>query len=295
MTFNLRTENMTDKTFPQSGLPIRKTVELLPTIFRTDTNDKFMSAVVDPLVQPGYLQKTVGYVGRRWGKTYLGKDTYLDSDATLRSRYQLEPGVTVKGENGNIEKFYDYIDFKNQLKFFGNAVDRDDLLTAQEHHSWNPPKQCDKFVNYREYYWIPEGPPAVPVFGQRATVVSEYSVKLGLNSFIFTPDSFTNNPTITLYRGQTYRFKVNAPGEGFAIRTTYDTGSLIFNPNKPYVKGEYAIYDEKLWQAKKNVQTLTIQLILKLKTGIMLKTLQPQALHLITLKELLITELETDI
>jgi hypothetical protein len=247
---------MADKTFPQSGLPIRKTVELLPTVFRTDTNDKFMSAVVDPLVQPGFLQKTVGYVGRRYGKTYLGKDVYLDSDASLRSRYQLEPGVIVKDNNGNIEKFYDYIDFKNQLRFFGNTVDRDDLITAQEHHSWNPPKQCDKFVNYREYYWIPEGPPAVPVFGQRAKVVSEYSVKLGLNSFIFTPDSFTNNPTITLYRGQTYRFKVNAPGEGFAIRTTYDTGSLIFNPNKAYLKGEYAIYDEKLWQANRSILPL---------------------------------------
>ena len=247
---------MADKTFPQSGLPIRKTVELLPTIFRTETNDKFMSAVVDPLVQPGYLQKTVGYVGRRYGKTYLGKDTYLDSDATLRSRYQLEPGVIVKDENGNIEKFYDYIDFKNQLRFFGNSVERDDLLTAQEHHSWNPPKQCDKFVNYREYYWIPEGPPAVPVFGQKAKVVSEYSVKLGLNSFIFTPDSYTNNPTITLYRGQSYRFKVNAPNEGFAIRRTYDTGSLIFNPAKPYAKGEYTIYDGKLWVAKKSIQAL---------------------------------------
>ena len=252
---------MTDKTFPQSGLPIRKTVELLPTIFRTETNDKFMSAVVDPLVQPGYLQKTVGYVGRRYGKTYLGKDIYLDNDATLRSRYQLEPGVVVKDTTGKIEKFYDYIDFKNQLRFFGNNVERDDLITAQEHHSWNPPKQCDKFVNYREYYWIPEGPPAVPVLGQLAKVVSEYSVMLGLNSFIFTPDSFTNNPTITLYRGQEYRFKVNAPNEGFSIRRTYDTGSLIFNPNKAYANGEYAVYDQQLWQANRSILPLETLII----------------------------------
>jgi hypothetical protein len=247
---------MADKNFPQSGLPIRKTVELLPSVFRTETNDKFMSAVVDPLVQPGVLQKTVGYVGRRYGKTYLGKDNYLDNDGTLRSRYQLEPGVILKDTNGKIDKYYDYIDFKNQLKFFGNFIERDDLLTAQEHHSWNPPKQCDKFVNYREYYWIPEGPPAVAVYGQKAKVVSEYSVKLGLNSFIFSPDSYTNNPTITLYRGQKYRFKVNAPNEGFAIRHTYDTGSLIYNPNKPYAKGQYAIYNNKLWMANKAMVAL---------------------------------------
>jgi len=244
---------MADKIFPQSNLPIRKTVELLPTVFRTDTNDKFMSAVVDPLVQPGILQKTVGYVGRRYGKTYLGNDVYLDDDNTLRSRYQLEPGVVVKDSNGKVEQFYDYIDFKNQLRFFGNEIDRDDLITSQEHHSWDPPKQCDKFVNYREYYWVPEGPPSVQVLGQKSSVVSEYSVKLGLNSFIFTPDSFTNNPTITLYRGQSYRFKVNAPGEGFGIRNTYDTGSLIYNPNKTYIKGQFAIYDGKLWEATANI------------------------------------------
>ena len=60
---------MADKKYPQSGLPIRKTVELLPSVFRSDTNDKFMSAVIDPLVQPGVLEKTVGYIGRRYGKT----------------------------------------------------------------------------------------------------------------------------------------------------------------------------------------------------------------------------------
>ena len=61
---------MADKKFPDSNLPIRKTSELLPNVFQTDTNDKFMSAVVDPLVQPGKLQKLVGYLGRRYGKTY---------------------------------------------------------------------------------------------------------------------------------------------------------------------------------------------------------------------------------
>ena len=38
--------------FPKSGLPIRRSVELLPVIFQTPTNDKFLSAVVDPLIQP---------------------------------------------------------------------------------------------------------------------------------------------------------------------------------------------------------------------------------------------------
>jgi len=245
---------MADKKFPKSGLPIRKTVELLPTVFRSDTNDKFMSAVVDPLVQPGTLEKLVGYVGRRYGKTYNGDDVYLDTDDTLRSRYQLEPGVVIKSDSGDVENFYDFIDFKNQLKFFGNTEERDNLITSQDHYGWNPPKHCDKYVNFLECYWVPEGPPPVDVYGQPGKVGSQYSVALGNeSSFILTPDGYTNNPTLTFYRGQTYKFRVNCPKEGFSIRTNYDTGSLQFNPNREYKAGEKTVYDSKLWKANKYI------------------------------------------
>lgn len=244
---------MTKKIFPQSQLPIRKTVELLPTVFQTPANDKFMSAVVDPLVQPGVLQKLVGYIGRRYGKTYKGSDIYLDTDTTLRSRYQLEPGVVYKNAD-KIENFYDYLDLKNQLKFFGNTEEHDDYITSQEHYTWNPPVDWDKFINYREYYWEPSGPPSVAVYGQRASITSTYKVVLGVaSSYVFYPDGYTNNPTLTLYRGQTYKFNVNAPTEGFFIRTNYDTGSLIFDPNLSYVAGSRVVFDNKLWKAKVDV------------------------------------------
>jgi hypothetical protein len=245
---------MANKFFPKSNLPIRRSVELLPVVFQTDANDKFLSGVLDPLVQPGVLDKVVGYIGRRYDKTYNGTDVYVDTDQTLRSRYQLEPGVIYKNQD-KVENFYDYLDLKNQLKFFGNNDDRDDKVTSQEHYSWNPPVNWDKFINYREYYWIPNGPPAVSIFGQAANVVSTYKVVLGAtgNSFVFTPDAYTNNPTITLYRGQTYKFRINAPGEGFFIRTNYDTGSLLFRPFKQYFQGDLAVYDGKLWRAKQNI------------------------------------------
>jgi len=246
---------MSDKFFPFSKLPIRKSVELLPKVFQTEANDKFLAGVVDPLVQPGLLDKVTGYIGRRFGKTYNGSELYVDTDATLRSAYQLEPGVILKNHN-EIEGFWDYIDFKNQLKFFGNTQERDDKITSQEHYTWNPPIDWDMFINYREYYWIPDGPPSIPIYGQSGTVSSTYRVILGTtkNSFVFTPDAYTNNPTLTLYRGQTYKFRINAPGEGFSIRTNYDTGSLIFKPGFGlYTVGSLAVYDNKLYRAKKEI------------------------------------------
>ena len=234
-----------NKKFPNSEIPIRKTKDLLPNVFQTPANDKFLSGVLDPLVQPGVVDKTVGYIGKRYGKTFTGKDVYLDTDQTLRSRYQLEPAVTVE-ENQEILKFKDYIDLKSMVEFFGNANERDDKTTEQEHYSWNPPIIWDKFVNYREYYWIPGGPPSVNVYGQAANIQSTYKVGTGINSWIVTPDSVTNNPDITLYRGQEYKFEINSPEEGFYIRNNYDTGSLEFNTNKAYFPGELAVFNLSL-------------------------------------------------
>lgn len=242
---------MTDQVYPNSGIPIRRSVDLLPQVFKTDTNSKFLAGVVDPLVQPGALEKTVGYVGKRFGKTYKGSDIYLDSDDSLRSRYQLEPGVIIKDDRGVIENFYDYVDFKNQLQFFNNLSERDDFITSQDHYSWNPPIEWDKFVNFREYYWVPNGPPSVKVLGQSSAIVSTYRVRQGTtSSWIFYPDGATNNPTLTLYRGQTYKFQVNSPREGFYIRTAFDTGSLIYRPEISYIPGQLAVYDGQLWRAK---------------------------------------------
>jgi hypothetical protein len=241
---------MADEIYPNSGIPIRRSVDLLPQIFKTETNSKFMAGVIDPLIQPGSLDKTVGYVGKRFGKTYKGNDIYLDSDASLRSRYQLEPGVVIRNNRDVVENFYDYVDFKNQLQFFNNFSERDDLITSQDHFSWDPPITWDKFVNFREYYWAPNGPPSVKVLGQGNAITSTYRVRQGTTStWIFHPDGLTNNPTLTLYRGQTYKFNVNSPREGFYIRTAFDTGSLKYNPNLPYIPNQLAVYDEKLWRA----------------------------------------------
>ena len=227
---------MSDKIFTNSQVPIRRTVDLLPEVFKTEANSKFMAGVIDPLVQPGVLEKTVGYIGRRFGKTFNNKDIYLDTDQTLRSRYQLEPAVVIK-QDEKVKNFYDYIDFKNQLKFFGNALERDDLFTELDHYSWNPPIDWDKFVNYREYYWVPMGSSTVRVLGQGIAVTSTYRVRLGdagdgqAGVWTFTPDGLTNNPTLTLYRGQTYSFNVNSPRNTFYIRSSLTDG-MSSNYNK---------------------------------------------------------------
>lgn len=148
---------MTSKVFPQSNLPIRRTVDMLPAVFRTSVNKKFYAGTMDALTQPGTLEKSIGYVGRRYGKTFQNSDVYLNSQSKLRNAYQLEPGVTIR--NGvAVESFYDYLDLKAQQQNYGSISARDDFAMALPQYSWNPPINWDMFVNYREYYWSDDLP-----------------------------------------------------------------------------------------------------------------------------------------
>ena len=52
----------------ESGIPVgknnqRRSADLLPRYFRTVANKKFLSSTLDQMVQPGAIEKVVGFVG----------------------------------------------------------------------------------------------------------------------------------------------------------------------------------------------------------------------------------------
>ena len=222
---------MADKTNPTANNS--KASNFLPRFYRTDANKKFLQATIDQLIQPGTVKKVNGYVGRQNSKSTNGQDIFVAAADVARQNYQLEPGLTVKDKLGNNIFFKDYLDYINQLSVFGANTSNHARLTEQEFYSWNPHIDWDKFVNFQNYYWLPYGPDTIKVYGQQQTINSTFSVSLEsqLDSYeyLFTPTgsgTVTRNPTITLYRGQTYYFEVNSPGNPFSIKTTRTAGTL---------------------------------------------------------------------
>ena len=113
-----------------------------------------------------------------------------------------------------------YDDYINQIKYLGGKVNNHDRLNKETVYSWNPAIDYDKLVNYREYYWIPEGPGAIEIDSVGPSAVAEYSVEnLAQGAYNFTHRENENNPILTLYRGNTYKFNVNAKGHPFWIMT----------------------------------------------------------------------------
>ena len=54
-----------------------KTANLLPEIFRTKTNQKFLNTTLEQLVQQPDIRKLDGYIGRKIGLGVSAKDSYI--------------------------------------------------------------------------------------------------------------------------------------------------------------------------------------------------------------------------
>jgi len=211
----------------------RTSLSHLPRYFRTPANKKFLTSTLDQLIQPGVVEKLNAYYGRKDAKAYAADDNYVGDVTKTREDYQLEPALVLKDDIDNVTYYKDYNDYINQLRSFGNTNKDHSKINAQEYYAWNPHIDWDKFVNFREYYWLPSGPQILSIFGQSKEIVSTFKVSLEENddnvAYKFTPTGLTQNPTLKLYKGQTYIFEIDCPGHpiAFATNRAFTPGQAI--------------------------------------------------------------------
>jgi len=211
----------------QGNNEFRRTVQHLPAFYRTDSNQRFLASTLDPLVQKGSLERLDGFIGRQDAYTRSVTDRYLTATSADRFAYQLEPAVTYTDRDTTSVNPEDqvkftgtYDDYINQIKYFGGKVQNHDRLNKETVYSWNPAIDYDKLINYREYYWMPAGPGSIEIDSVGPSAVVEYTVTNNSQSaYEFTHRENENNPILTLYRGNTYKFSVDAKGHPFWIMT----------------------------------------------------------------------------
>ena len=205
----------------------RRTVQHLPAFYRSDANQRFLASTMDPLVQKGSLERLDGYIGKQDAYTREVNDRYITATSRDRFAYQLEPAVTYTDRDttsvnpeDQVKFTATYDDYINQIKYLGGKVNNHDRLNKETVYSWNPAIDYDKLVNYREYYWIPEGLGAIEIDSVGPNAVIEYTVEnKQKGAYNYTHRENEDNPILTLYRGNTYNFNVNAKGHPFWIMT----------------------------------------------------------------------------
>ena len=212
----------------QNDLPLpidddqsRSSENFLPKYFRTDPNKKFLSSTIDQMVSQGTVEKINSFAGRRYARATTYDDVFYPDVSSDRENYQFEPATVVKDTLDNVVYYGDYIDYIGVLNNFGSNTKNHSFLNQQKSYALDSHIDWDKFTNFREYYWLPLGPLPITVIGQSKEVTSTYKVTTSDQDdntvFVFTPNGFTKNPTITLFKEQTYRFEINTPGHPFAF------------------------------------------------------------------------------
>jgi len=209
-----------------------RTVDFLPEIFQTPANKQFMSATLDQLVQEPRFTKKQGFVGRRIGTGIEASDTsYVTEIDQTRANYQLEPGVVQL--DSSRQRLVDAVTFpglSDALKTQGARVGNNDRLYTSDYYTWDPFVDFDKFVNYGQYYWLPNGPTAVDIFAGEIATTNEYEVTK-------IPDRYSIrgipglNPELTLVRGGVYQFLVNQDSQFWIQQEPGTSGLLSSNQN----------------------------------------------------------------
>jgi len=199
----------------------RKTQQLLPEVFRTSKNSKFLNATVDQLISEDNKIKVSGFIGRKSAENFQKGDNYLVESSAFRQNYQLEPGVVYEDVNGTIQSVSSINDALNTIRYNNGSTANQDSLYRQQYYNWSGYVDLDKLINYGEYFWLPSGPDSVQVFANEVDTTQDYTVLRSSTrlDYRFDDASATPNPVLYLARGGEYTFDVEQPGIPFWIQT----------------------------------------------------------------------------
>ena len=221
-------------------MPVRN-IGLLPEIFRTNPNEKFINATIEQLTNEPNLKRVDGYIGKKFTSVNQPGDNYIQENSDDRNKYQLEPAVVVPNADGKPAFTGHYIDLLNKIRFYGGNTTDQTRLFSNEYYSYDSQIDYDKFVNFSQYYWLPAGPVAVNIFSEVvpsneqiavSRTGSSDTVALGVGNYQFDAIPNQTNPLIILSRDGTYNFNVDQDGNPFWIQTEPGTsGQQATQPN----------------------------------------------------------------
>jgi len=201
-------------------MALRKHSQLLPGVFQTDRNQKFLNATLDQLNSEPNNVRINQYVGRKTSKSFSKGDSYVTESTARRQNYQLEPAVVYRNSAGEVESVDGIVNALNSVGF--NSADTTNLhkLVSQQYYNYEGWVDIDKLINYGEYFWLPKGPDVVNVGGSAVDPEKNFTVNRNSDSSSYTFDSDADtNQAIYLARGGEYTFILDQPGFPFWIQT----------------------------------------------------------------------------
>jgi hypothetical protein len=196
----------------------RRISEFLPEVLQTDILQKFFAATGDQLFQPDNVEYLSAYIGEKPPYYDPNTDKYVSEINRDRRDYQLPPTTVSRDQTTNdVTHTLFYDDLINKLRFQGALVNDHNRLFENEYYSFGVPIDLDKFVNYQNYVWLPEGPlvitliaplnPLTAIIGQQTyNYVGYYSYPDPANPDILVYNEATSDNPLVFTNGIKIQF-----------------------------------------------------------------------------------------
>ena len=146
---------MTDKIFKK-----------LPVVHHTNAIKNFFDNTVEQLFSKSNVELVKGFIGSQRGNDHNVDGAYIVHPTASKRFYSLSPTINTKAVDTNSpENLIFYDEFIDLLKSYGVQTKDHNKIFSDKFSTFLPPINVDKFINYQEYYWVPEGPSVITVTG----------------------------------------------------------------------------------------------------------------------------------
>lgn len=151
---NINVVSLSSTILTQNYYPVRNILERIPPVYQTEELTKFFNSTVNYWFTPGNAETYNGYIGQLTDWYNPNTDNYITEPSSERQFYQLNPAVTIKNSTNDVTQAITYTDIVNSLRMEGVDVSNQDRLFSNKYWSWCPPIDINKFINYKDYYWV---------------------------------------------------------------------------------------------------------------------------------------------
>jgi len=113
----------------------RRSIEFLPRVFQSDTNERFLGATFDHLVTDAVNIPLNGYIGRTFAPTYKLGDNYVPENSTNRQNYQLEPSVVISDDSNEVVFNTGFQDLLYSIQLNGGSINNQQRLFSSKSYN----------------------------------------------------------------------------------------------------------------------------------------------------------------
>ena len=218
-----------------------KTSSFLPGVFQTELNKSWLDSTLDQMVSKGPLDQINGYIGSRHGSQASVGDEYINPTfhKNIRTKTQLQPGIITKYSDNKTDRIMSFDDVVHAIESNFSEYNYN-AAYATNHYTFRPNVNTDKFVNYKNYFWVEELPVYESVFtGTQYNPVAE---ALGESVYELVDDNnsvLVENNMLIKFTGAGYDSSIEGntylvTGVGFSINFILYIENVNGKPKRRY-------------------------------------------------------------